>query len=210
MSSSARTSSDCGIVSPGALAVLRLMTSSNFDACSTGRSLGRAPPENLVHIRRRTTEQISEARSVGHQAARHHDLSEPVHDGSPLLGGELHAVARLANEHWIGQHDGGLRTALHHRCKGLANLPRRPRLQDIAVELQHAQPRRFPSYAVREKGWWGSRERRPVQAPAPPLSAAPLAFPPTRSRRSSARSRFLPAAQGSSPDPWPRDLQEPS
>jgi hypothetical protein len=43
MSSSARTRMDCGIVNPSALAVLRLMISSNFMACSTGRSAGLAP-----------------------------------------------------------------------------------------------------------------------------------------------------------------------
>src|SRR5215831_19668090 len=40
---SARTSTDCGIVSPRTLAVLRLITSSNFVVCSTGRSAGFAP-----------------------------------------------------------------------------------------------------------------------------------------------------------------------
>ena len=43
ISSSARPSSDGGIVSPSALAVLRLITSSNFVGCSTGRSPGLAP-----------------------------------------------------------------------------------------------------------------------------------------------------------------------
>src|SRR5712692_2463451 len=42
MISSALTSSDRGIVSPRALAVLRLITSSNFVACCTGRSAGLA------------------------------------------------------------------------------------------------------------------------------------------------------------------------
>src|SRR5207244_5652739 len=41
--SSARPSSDGGIVSPSALAVLRLMTSSNLVGCSIGRSAGLAP-----------------------------------------------------------------------------------------------------------------------------------------------------------------------
>ncbi len=40
---SARPSSDGGIVRPRALAVLRLMTSSNFVGCSTGRSPGFVP-----------------------------------------------------------------------------------------------------------------------------------------------------------------------
>ncbi len=43
MTWSARTSTDCGIVRPSAFAVLRLMTSSNFVGCSTGRSAGLAP-----------------------------------------------------------------------------------------------------------------------------------------------------------------------
>src|SRR3954469_13585509 len=43
ITSSARVSIDCGTVRPSALAVLRLMTSSNFDACWTGRSAGLAP-----------------------------------------------------------------------------------------------------------------------------------------------------------------------
>jgi hypothetical protein len=43
ITSSARPSSDGGIVRPRALAVLRLMTSSNFSGCWTGRSAGFAP-----------------------------------------------------------------------------------------------------------------------------------------------------------------------
>ena len=43
MTWSARSRMDCGIVRPNALAVLRLITSSNFDACSIGRSAGFAP-----------------------------------------------------------------------------------------------------------------------------------------------------------------------
>jgi hypothetical protein len=43
ITSSARKRSVGGIVRPSALAVLRLMTSSNFQGCSTGRSAGLAP-----------------------------------------------------------------------------------------------------------------------------------------------------------------------
>jgi len=43
ISSSARPSTDGGIVRPRAVAVLRLMTSSNVVGCSTGRSAGLAP-----------------------------------------------------------------------------------------------------------------------------------------------------------------------
>src|SRR5215471_21135405 len=40
---SARYSTVCGIVTPICFAVLRLITSSNFVGCSTGRSAGLAP-----------------------------------------------------------------------------------------------------------------------------------------------------------------------
>ena len=43
INSSARSSTDRGIVSPSAFAVWRLMTNSNFVGCSTGRSAGLAP-----------------------------------------------------------------------------------------------------------------------------------------------------------------------
>src|SRR5436305_8028291 len=43
MTSSARASSDCGTVSASAFAVFRLMTSSNFVGCCTGRSDGLTP-----------------------------------------------------------------------------------------------------------------------------------------------------------------------
>src|SRR5262249_51480664 len=43
MTSSARWSSHCGIVRRRAFAALRLITSSNFVGCSTGRSVGLVP-----------------------------------------------------------------------------------------------------------------------------------------------------------------------
>src|SRR5262245_44220679 len=43
ITSSARASRDGGAVRPSALAVLRLMTSSNFVGCSTGKLAGLAP-----------------------------------------------------------------------------------------------------------------------------------------------------------------------
>src|SRR5262245_17193957 len=43
ITSSARWRSNGGIVSPSAFAVLRLITSSNLDGCSIGRSAGLAP-----------------------------------------------------------------------------------------------------------------------------------------------------------------------
>ena len=47
MTCSAFSNTDCGIVSPSAFAVLRLMTSSNLMGCSMGRSAGFAPFRTL-------------------------------------------------------------------------------------------------------------------------------------------------------------------
>src|SRR6266508_1489826 len=62
MSSSARSRSDCGIVRPSALAVLRLITSSKLVGCSTGRSAGLAPLRILstMSARRPKTSRRSE------------------------------------------------------------------------------------------------------------------------------------------------------
>ena len=48
ITSSARASSVYGILRPSAFAVFRLITSSNFDGCSTGRSAGLVGPEGVV------------------------------------------------------------------------------------------------------------------------------------------------------------------
>src|SRR5262249_43379212 len=62
MTSSARPSTDGGIVRPRALAVLRLMTNSNFVGCSTGKSAGLAPLRILstyVAARRNKEERLA-------------------------------------------------------------------------------------------------------------------------------------------------------
>lgn len=47
ITSSARSSTVCGIVMPSAFAVLRLTTRSNWAGCSTGRSLAAAPLRSM-------------------------------------------------------------------------------------------------------------------------------------------------------------------
>jgi len=64
ITSSARASSDGGIVRPSALAVLMLMMSSNLVGCSTGRSEGVAPFRILS-----APEEDDLIWAVGHQTA---------------------------------------------------------------------------------------------------------------------------------------------
>ena len=61
------SNTDGGIVSPSALAVLRLITSSNFMGRSTGSSPGLTPFRILLTKTRRLPECVREVRPVGHQ-----------------------------------------------------------------------------------------------------------------------------------------------
>src|SRR4029453_1841945 len=75
ITSSARSSTDGGIVTPSALAVLRLMISSNFVGSSTGKSAGLAP----LRIRstgRGASEHLADIGPVGHEPAGTGEVSE--------------------------------------------------------------------------------------------------------------------------------------
>ena len=67
---SARASTFGGILRPICLAVLRLMISSNFVGCSTGKSAGLVPFEDFVHVRGDAPIQVNIARGVGHKATK--------------------------------------------------------------------------------------------------------------------------------------------
>ena len=68
----ARTSKFGGIVNPICLAVLRLMTNSNFVGCSTGKSAGLASFENFIYVNRGAAKLLGEIRRIRHEAARFH------------------------------------------------------------------------------------------------------------------------------------------
>jgi hypothetical protein len=83
---SARTSTDCGTVSPSAFAVLRLMTNSNFVGCSMGRSAGLAPFQNLVYVVGGASVQGGPIRRINHKSSSFRMRSERVHCGYAVLG----------------------------------------------------------------------------------------------------------------------------
>ena len=89
MTSSARASSDGGIVRPRAFAVLRLITSSNFVGCSTGRSAGLAPLQNLVHVDGEASWHLSLVLSVCHEAAIEGIGPVHIYCRQPLSGREV-------------------------------------------------------------------------------------------------------------------------
>ena len=75
---SARTSTFGGIVRPICFAVFRLMTSSNFVGCSTGRSAGLAPFKILSTYKAARLVGIGAVGPVGHHAAAGDKISPRV------------------------------------------------------------------------------------------------------------------------------------
>ena len=65
ITSLARASMDGGTARPRALAVLRLMTSSNFVGCCAGRSAGFAPLRMRININRCPLKHISNVEPIG-------------------------------------------------------------------------------------------------------------------------------------------------
>src|SRR3989449_3955235 len=103
MISSARARMDGGIVSPSALAVLRLITSSNFVGCSTGRSPGLAPLKILLlteggeRSRKHACSKCKQKSSPGdHDAGPAGDRCEAIEHGGVGIHTHLSKVC-LAN-----------------------------------------------------------------------------------------------------------------
>ncbi len=84
MTLSARASTFGGIVRPICFAVFKLMTSSNFVGCSTGRSAGLAPFRILVHVICDAPVAVREVRPVVHEPAGLYSFS--VGDTSTVTG----------------------------------------------------------------------------------------------------------------------------
>jgi hypothetical protein len=66
---SVRSSTDCGMVRPGALAVLPLMNNSNVVICSDRQVAGLGALQDLVYIGGRAPELLGEIWPVAHQTA---------------------------------------------------------------------------------------------------------------------------------------------
>src|SRR6266516_492220 len=88
ITSSARASSVGGTSRPSALAVLRLITSSNFVGCSTREIGGLGAFENLADIDAHLAISLREAWCVTHQAAGRRVLAPRVDRGYCVTGGQ--------------------------------------------------------------------------------------------------------------------------
>ena len=89
MTLSARASTFGGIVRPICLAAFRLMISSNFVGCSTGRSAGLAPLRILsTYVAARRNKSVN-VRAVGHEPAGFHIFRLWVDRREPALYREV-------------------------------------------------------------------------------------------------------------------------
>src|SRR5262245_50807679 len=86
ITSSARASTDDGISSPSALAVLRLTTSSYLVGACTGRSAWLLSLKDAVDVAGRAAVRIDRTRSVGDQAAADNEEAIRVHRDQPVPG----------------------------------------------------------------------------------------------------------------------------
>ena len=85
ITSSARSKVDVGTDTPIALAVFKLSANSKLVGCSTGRSDGFAPPENLGHKRRSAAKYRKRINAVRHQPARLDIVLEGEHRRQAVL-----------------------------------------------------------------------------------------------------------------------------
>jgi hypothetical protein len=112
ITSSARHNSDGGIVRPSALAVLRLISRSNFVDCSTSRSAGLAPLEDAV----------ANARAGSHEHLRIGSRGSPEKVRQLVLQRQLGDEPTVRVKEWpLRRHD-RLRAAVRHRLEGTCEI----------------------------------------------------------------------------------------
>ena len=78
MTSSARASRLAGMVSPRALAVLRLITSSNLIGCSTGGSAGLSPLRTRARVQAGLPTCLGNASTIAHQTTGFRELTQVI------------------------------------------------------------------------------------------------------------------------------------
>ncbi len=130
------------MVRPSALAVLRLMTSSNFVGCSTGRSAGLAPFRILSTY--------EHGRPVECEAARLHVFSQGVHRRQVRLRGKIDDPGPLKNKHAVRDDEEGAGTLPAHGGEGPLEVLRLSHLQHLKLDPQC--PRRAPCLVKVELG----------------------------------------------------------
>src|SRR5437899_496613 len=103
MTWSARARTDCGIVRLSAFAVFRLITSSNFVGCSTGKSAGLVPPKNLVHIDGGLARLLGSIGPIRHEKPGFHLFHSVGHRWKPVLSRQLACSLAARDDEGVSQ-----------------------------------------------------------------------------------------------------------
>src|SRR5260221_2265535 len=138
ITSSARSSSGCGIETPSALAVFRLMTSSNLFTCSTGRSAGKAPLRIFVHECRHVTIGRAQVSAVAEQPARDHMLAPGICHGQPSALHQRVQMGALVKVDGVRDNHDGLRSLPDDLSDGSVQLRLRAGDDVLGTEFQRS------------------------------------------------------------------------
>ena len=165
---SARCRSDGGIVRPSALAVLRLITSSNVVGLLHRKVAGLGALEDAVDVGCRALVKQRPGAAVRHQAAVFHLRGPLVDRGQPVVRGQLDDSLPVAHEIGVAPTKSAAGRVGHDRGKG-ASVVAAPNLHDSELDAQrrrrflHLLPERRKLGSSRERG---ARSARPA-APFP-------------------------------------------
>jgi hypothetical protein len=102
MTSSASASRLAGMVSPSALAVLRLITSSNLVGCSTGGSAGLSPLRTRARVQAGLPTCLGNASTIAHQSTGFRGLTQVITRGKSILDRQCGELIALTEEERIG------------------------------------------------------------------------------------------------------------
>ena len=90
MNSSARASTDCGIVRPSAFAVLRLITKLKLGRLLDREVGGLGAFEDLIDVRGCAAKEIGIVRPIGHEATSLDEFPRPRNGWQAVLEREIH------------------------------------------------------------------------------------------------------------------------
>ena len=127
------------MVSPSALAVLRLMTNSNVVGCSTGRSAGFAPLRILSTYVGSAAVQIGDVRPVRHEPTDLRILTQRIHYGEAVLGGETYQASGVRVRERTRQNEEAIGPALGCRLECALELLGSVDLQSVELHAQRVR-----------------------------------------------------------------------
>ena len=107
------------------MAVLRLITSSNFVGCMTGRSAGFSPLEDPAHVNPHLAKCLAAVGAVADQSAGGDELAPFVHRRQPVARGECHELLTHHLEELMRTVEHRIGVVLHDGREGLLDLTRR-------------------------------------------------------------------------------------